>query len=993
MRRHLSILLVLIATAPANAQYYFEKLTTENGLSDNRVTCFYKDSKGFMWIGTANGLNRYDGHSFRIYRPGQSRFRLSGEFINSIAEDKQGRMWIATHSGLNVLNVTKDSLRVFSPDDDAFPNRKEGLESILLWDIKIDTSGRVWIAPDMRDLCYYDPKTKKFIYKPWKSYAEKIFPDMKDRYCAINKLYMRGDTALWLGTTLGLFSYNFIKDEFHFYGGKRPHDFFALHEDINAKKVYFSQGSGGVQVIDLQNNRQDISSNKEQSLWLPANEAIWEITNTGAYPIPPNPQIPFSLPDAQVKVVYTDNHHITWIGSSKGVTRFDPRLNRFSFKPVFPIADSVASNVISNIYYSETDSTYFGISYRYGQVFSWNEKEGYKKLLNVKNFDAFISFTSFYTDSKKRLWLLTTAGIYQYDRSSRKFIFISNPSGKSHIVYSTMEEDDNGNLWVGSYPHGLFHYNSKTNAWSAIPISEEFESRIITAIHFEKKSRHLWVGSYDYGLHGYNMNSRQWKSYGMEVTNPRRMYSSLITDIDRDAAGNVWVATKSGGLSKFEASGSNNDCINYKIESGLPDNNINSVASDNKGNTWFSSYKGLTCIDSEGKVLKHFDNRNGLPYENYNTRLQITSDGCIITAVRNGFVRFHPDSITYTTDPYPVVITALSVKDSSLLNLDSFLTAPNRFSHKMNEWQFGFTALNYTTPENIRYSYKLDGYDDHWVDAGTAHSAKYTNLDNGNYTFRVKALHPSGMYSSNEATFSFSISPPFWKTWWFLLLAVASVAGIVYFIYRYQLNKKLEVERLRLRISRDLHDDIGSALTSINVLSKVALSKGAANIEIGSYLSQIKNAASDTMESMSDIVWAINPENDKLEAMISRMKEFAAEICEAKQVDLDFVLPKEPEKISFDAAKRKNIFLIFKESVNNAIKYSNCTRLYIGFEKDGNRLLMEIKDNGKGFDPLSSRSGNGLKSMKERAHVIGAAFTVQSIPGQGTSVLAEIPIN
>ena len=164
-------------------------------------------------------------------------------------------------------------------------------------------------------------------------------------------------------------------------------------------------------------------------------------------------------------------------------------------------------------------------------------------------------------------------------------------------------------------------------------------------------------------------------------------------------------------------------------------------------------------------------------------------------------------------------------------------------------------------------------------------------------------------------------------------------------------------------------------------------------MEIGSYLSQIKNAASDTMESMSDIVWAINPQNDKLEAMISRMKEFAAEICEAKQVDLDFVQPQETEKISFDAAKRKNIFLIFKESVNNAIKYSNCTMLYIGFEREGNRLMMEIRDNGKGFDVHNGRTGNGLKSMKERAMVIGAAFAIQSKPGEGTSVLAEIPLN
>lgn len=993
----------LLAGFFVSAQYYFEKLTIENGLSDNRVTSFYKDSKGYMWIGTANGLNRYDGHSFRIYRPGQTRFNLSGEYITSIAEDKQGRMWVATRSGLNVLNVAKDSLRIFSPDDDLYPNRAEGLLSILLWDIKIDASGRVWIAPDHRDLCYYDPAKNKFIYQPWVKFAESLFPHIKDRYCSINKLYFRGDTALWLGTTLGLFSYNIAKNEFHYYGGEHPFDFIALREDVHAKKVFFSQESGGIQVIDLQQNSyQKLDNNKlnrpnipatQQGTWLPANDKIWEIINAEAYVIEPNSQIPFSSSHAQVKAVYTDNHNITWIGSSKGVTRYDPRLNRFSFKSVFPVADSISGNVINNIYYSETDSTYFGVSHRYQQVFSWTEKDGYKPLKKINYFDPFINFSNFYTDSKKNLWLLTTGGIYRYDRKSKKFIFISNPSKKEDVIYTAMMEDDKGDLWAGSYPDGIFHFNTKTAAWTSIQPSHEFESRIITSIQFDKKSRLLWVGSYDYGLHSLDLNTGIWKSFGMEANNPRRMHSSLITDVALDAVGNTWVATHSGGLSKLDASGKSQDCINYKIESGLPDNNINALVADTKGNTWFSLYRGLTCIDKNGRIVKQFENRNGLPYENYISRLQITSDGCLITAVRNGFVRFHPDSVIYTTDPYPVVITACRVKDSSLRHLDSFITARNRFSYKMNEWQFEFTALNYTTPSNIQYFYKLDGYDDQWVDAGNAHTAKYTNLDNGHYKFRVKALHPSGMYSANEAIFSFSISPPFWKTWWFLLLSIAIVAAIVYFVYRYQLNKKLEVERLRLRISRDLHDDIGSALTSINVLSKVALSKGGANMEIGNYLSQIKNAASDTMESMSDIVWAINPQNDKLEAMISRMKEFAAEICEAKQVDLDFILPDELEKISFDAGKRKNIFLIFKESVNNAIKYSNCTRLYVGFTKEGSQLSMQINDNGTGFDPLNCRTGNGLRNMKERAALIGGNVTISSQKGKGTSVQTKIPVS
>lgn len=991
-RNAIIIAFLLLLTSLSQAQYYFENLSVQDGLSDNRVTCFFKDHKGFMWIGTANGLNRYDGYSFRIYRPGQHKFRLSGEYITAVAQDGQNRLWIATRSGLNVLNVEKDSLKVFSPDSDAWRQKSESLASMLIWDVKIDRQERVWLACDNRDLCYYDLNTGKFIYKPWKKFATHLFPFAIDRYSAINKIYFRGDTALYLGTTLGLFSYNINTEEFHFLGGDQAHDFIALHEDAAAGKVYFTQGSGGYHTADISKISTPPSKNTTQ--WLPGVGALWQLTNGDPSATKQFAGNSFLPKDAGANIVYKDDHDISWIGSNRGVTRFDPRLNRFSFTSIFPATDSVDANAISNIYYSETDSTYYGVSYRYDKVFSWNMKHGYRELLTLPFHDPFMNFSSFYQDSHHTLWLLTHGGIYRYDRKKGKFIFFSDPSGKKGVLYTSMQQDANGDLWVGSYPDGLFHYSAKSADWVRSDTSGGFESRIITAIHYEKSTDQLWVGSFDYGLHRLDIKSNTWSSFGMELHSSIYMNSALITDISRDHFGNIWITTNAGGLSRFDGNDKTGEfCKTYSMESGLPDNTMHAVASDQRGNTWLSTYKGLTCIDSSGHVVKHFDNRNGLPYENYSSRLQVTRDGCIITAVSNGFIRFHPDSISYATDPFPVVITSCAVKDSSLANIDSLLQTHPHYSYRMNEWQFTFSALNFTNPAAIRYYYKLEGYDDHWIDAGATHTARYTNLDNGQYTFRVKALHPSGMYSANEAVFAFSIRPPFWKTWWFVLLVATAIVAIVYYIYRYQLNKKLEVERLRLRISRDLHDDIGSALTSINVLSKVALSKGGGNMEIGGYLSQIKNAASDTMESMSDIVWAINPQNDKLEAMTSRMKEFAAELCEAKQVELDFVLPKDAEKISLDAARRKNVFLIFKEAVNNAIKYSECTQLYIGIETESNRLHLEIRDNGKGFDTYKGKTGNGLKSMKERSELIGGQFAVFSKPGSGTSVKADIPVS
>jgi signal transduction histidine kinase len=207
-----------------------------------------------------------------------------------------------------------------------------------------------------------------------------------------------------------------------------------------------------------------------------------------------------------------------------------------------------------------------------------------------------------------------------------------------------------------------------------------------------------------------------------------------------------------------------------------------------------------------------------------------------------------------------------------------------------------------------------------------------------------------------------------------------------------KISKYIIEERLRAKISRDLHDEIGSALTSINVLSKVAMEKVAPNSGIEDYLAKIKESTFETMESMSDIVWAINPKNDKMEALMSRMKEFAADICEAKQIDLDSELPMQLENLTLDLANRKNLFLIFKEAVNNAVKYSNCTLLSIRFQRLADQLQMEITDNGQGFDPKSVVRGNGLYNMQERVNECNGSMQLYSAEGKGTTVKLQIPI-
>ncbi len=204
------------------AQYnHFEKISEEQGLSDNRVTCFKKDRAGFVWIGTENGLNRYDGFRFRIYRPGQTRFDLSHENINDIEEDRDGYLWIATWNGLNLLDPKTDSLTVFSPDHHHSGETKNHLNSSLIWDTYIDRSGLVWIAADNRDLCYYQPATKEFFYYPWKAFVDEVVPHRRGAYVSIQKIIKKSDHEIWLGTTVGLFSFDVASRKFPIFWRRR----------------------------------------------------------------------------------------------------------------------------------------------------------------------------------------------------------------------------------------------------------------------------------------------------------------------------------------------------------------------------------------------------------------------------------------------------------------------------------------------------------------------------------------------------------------------------------------------------------------------------------------------------------------------------------------------------------------------------------------------------------------------------------------------------
>jgi glucose-6-phosphate-specific signal transduction histidine kinase len=310
--------------------------------------------------------------------------------------------------------------------------------------------------------------------------------------------------------------------------------------------------------------------------------------------------------------------------------------------------------------------------------------------------------------------------------------------------------------------------------------------------------------------------------------------------------------------------------------------------------------------------------------------------------------------------------------------------------------QIDFFGIALKIGETLRYQYKLEGADENWSEASFERTANYPNIPAGNYRFLVRAVNSDGAVSENPAAISFTVLRPVWQRWWFLLLMTVLISFAIYALYRYRVKQIIQIERVRTRIATDLHDDIGSSLSKIAILSEVVQR----NPKARDPLKIIANTSREMVDSMSDIVWAINPERDNLSDLIHRMRRFAEDILDAQDINYQFIVPQNMREPSLGADVRRDVYLIFKECINNLAKYAGAGEAIIKVNIEANHLFIEIADNGHGFDvehklnsdTANGLGGNGLKNMRRRAENFGGSIKIESTIGSGTRIVLEIPI-
>lgn len=533
-------------------------------------------------------------------------------------------------------------------------------------------------------------------------------------------------------------------------------------------------------------------------------------------------------------------------------------------------------------------------------------------------------------------------------------------------------------LWVMQSSFHVYHLKWSAPAMTVtVQAKDSFELASVSS-HLDRKNR-LWIGSY--GIY-----------YLVEQNTPIKKFvapgRTLVRCFYDNNAGGTWMGTEKG-LALLDEKGEIRKM--YRIADGLIDENIYSVRMDKQNNTWFSHNKGISCRKADGSFL-HFSKKDGLQENEFNTNTSYeTPDGEFFFGGVNGISSFYPSLIAGNNETPSVLLTGIRIRDKSWKD-DTAYWAVKKIvlPHYDNTIAFDMTAMGIRSPDQYNYQYHLVNHDPAWVNAGNNPQVRYV-LQPGKYVFRYYAGNSFEQDPAAASEITIVIKPPFWKTGWFITGIIILILTIIVLLTRYasqvklkkkidELQRKRMVDEERLRISREMHDDIGAGLTQITLMSEAA-KREAANT--GS-LNEIANMSRKLVGSMSEIIWSLNPEHNTADQLLSYLREQLNKLLEYSGIRYVIDFPDNGHGISLNNAQRRNLLLVTKEIVHNAIKHSRAANIAIRCTIDGNRLSFIVSDNGKGFDTEAKSSGNGLRNIKRRIEELGGSLAISS-SASGTS--------
>ncbi|MFZ1279798.1 MAG: two-component regulator propeller domain-containing protein, partial [Ignavibacteriaceae bacterium] len=599
---------------------------------------------------------------------------------------------------------------------------------------------------------------------------------------------------------------------------------------------------------------------------------------------------------------------------------------------------------------------------------------------------------SLYKDKKGNIWIGTVyGGLNQFDPVTERFISYKNKredpnSIKSNWVQQILETS-NGQLLIGTNDglQILDQHNEKFYNYSPVIKNNSEKLPDILSINalFEDREKNIWIGTWLDGLFRYDQQKQFLYHYIPDFNNPYSLSASKVTSVYEDSKGFIWVGTHSGGLNKFDKS--SQKFYHYTTRNGLPNDVVFGMLEDNNGSIWISTMKGLVKFNPTKETFRIYDQSDGIIHNQFNWHASYKDEsGKMYFGGQNGFIKFDPNTITIDSTQIQISFTSFKVFDKEATLPQSLPTTKEIIlRYDQNFFSIEFAALDLAPAHKHNYSYMLEGIDPEWINAGSRTTAYYTDIEYGKYKFLVKASNADNIWSAPEVILII-IKPAWWMTWWFKVIIVFAIAFIGFGIYKYRINQILKIERIRYNIASDLHDEIGSNLSSICVDGQLLLKSNLLSDNERELSSDISKTASQTLDAMRDIIWFINPKNDEGEDIIFKMRETASKLLVG--MEWSFNADDGVRFDSFSLEQRRNLFLIYKEALTNVIRHSNSPKCEVDINNQADKLVISIKDNGAGFDVNSVRKNTGLLSMMKRAEKINGRLQIESEEGIGTKV-------
>lgn len=1019
--------------------YDFRHIRIEEGLSQSSVLCMLQDKLGFLWFGTANGLNRYDGYSFKIFSndPSDST-SISDNGILSIYEDSKGFIWIGTVEGnlnrydrrtgvFKKYNITA-GLKVDNDEQENFfdfplPYSRNNDRSIT--SITEDKKGNIWFGTWGKGLVKINTvnnSTEHFCFR--KGTANQFHSNR------VRALFVDNTGKLWVATFgSGLFSIN------------------ERTGSVQYTNYFFNEKSS--QSISS-NSVTSIISDSGGNLWIGTYGAglnMLSVKNQNIDPL----YAKFiryngsSLAHEIITSIFQDNDGRLWIGTlGGGLNQLNLHTGKFlNFKNDPDDESSVSKNEIMSIYQDRSGNVWIGTHLGRGlnklerktEKFDQITKNAFRKA--GLNDDVVWSICA---DNENNVWVGTfKGGLNFWDRRNRKFSYIKTEAGSlsdNHI--RAIQDAGNGNLLIGTYSGGLNIFNKRaksarvykniagdktslgSNQVQSILIDREgnywigtfggglnkvskenvrqnkikFERYVFNANDpfcisdnrvytiYEDSEGILWIGTFGGGLNKFDKTTGHFISYKNLPGDKTSLSDNRVMTIHEDGSKNIWVGTYGGGLNLFDKKKETFERFNDKTR--LKSSVVYGILEDNFKHLWMSTDNGLFKLDIPTKQFTQYDQNDGLQNLEFSGgAYSKSSKGEMFFGGIAGFNYFYPDSVIDNTYVPPVVVSSIRIFDEPLRGERDTIT----LSYNQNFFSFEFAALDYTNSGDNQYAFMLEGFDKQWrfVDS-RSRVANYTNLSPGEYVFSVIGSNNDGVWNYDGKNVYIIILPPFWKRWWFLVLSISLAFIIIYYIIAARYRSLLAIEKLKSKLSADLHDNVGSGLTEISILSELT-SHEVKNLtgNASHNLAAISEKARLLIDNMSDIVWMVNPQRDSFYDLIVRLKDAYSDLMMAAGISFKTANLEKLSSVRLPMEYKQNLFLIFKEALNNAIKHSKCKKISLEADISRDVLTLSLIDDGTGIEAARADAGNGIRNMKARARIIGGELEINS-NSDGTSL-------